>query len=238
MLFLVQLHMKLSTRQKISVVKQNFSQLKYIFQVIQFAVQRAPRRSLLSLLKWSSNHFPLPAPQIVKYSVFSRYGLEALWIETGTYLGATTKYLSERYPLVHSIEPSVKYFEYAKNRFRNVQNVRLHLGTSESILPGLISKVLESQPNQINFWLDGHWSNADTFLGDQETPVMQELEEISRLIDAGIQVAVFIDDVRCFTGLISEYEAYPRLDSFVSWTSRNNLYWTIEHDIFIAKSTI
>ena len=39
-------------------------------------------------------------------------------------------------------------------------------------------------------------------------------------------------------GIGSEQEdgAYPEVNSLVSWATKNGLSWTIEYDIFIAKS--
>jgi hypothetical protein len=41
-----------------------------------------------------------------------------------------------------------------------------------------------------------------------------------------------IDDIRMFE---NESLSYPGRDFLVEWALSNNLWWNIEHDIFIAK---
>mgnify|MGYP001341303556 CR=1 FL=1 len=43
---------------------------------------------------------------------------------------------------------------------------------------------------------------------------------------------ILIDDVRLFN---KEFQNYPTKDFIVEWCKKNNLSWTIEHDIFILK---
>jgi hypothetical protein len=50
----------------------------------------------------------------------------------------------------------------------------------------------------LNFWLDGHYSDGITFKGDKDTPIVDELNHISMNLDRYNEVCVLIDDVRCF----------------------------------------
>jgi hypothetical protein len=103
-------------------------------------------------------------------------------------------------------------------------------GTSEDVFPNLLPRLSGS----INFWLDGHFSSGDTFKGENETPIKFELQAIENNLDSFQNIAVFIDDIRCFGNVIPEYSTYPSLDFLVSWANRNSFNWTIQNDIFIA----
>jgi len=115
----------------------------------------------IHIIQWHKRDFQENSPQIIKEKVFLKYGLKnSIWIETGTFMGTSTKFLSKNYPFVHSIEPSMSHYYMAKKRFRN-KNVHLYNDISENVLPGLLS----SLKGQINFWLDGHYSQGGTFKG-------------------------------------------------------------------------
>lgn len=87
-----------------------------------------------------------------------------------------------------------------------------------------------------NFWLDGHYSTGITSKGPQDTPILDEVECISRYIDNFRRICVLVDDIRCFNPRLPEYSTYPSLDTLVDWATRHRLDWHIEHDIFIAKT--
>lgn len=105
-------------------------------------------------------------------------------------------------------------------------------GISEGVFPVL----LPTLRGKINFWLDGHFSGGITHQGPTDCPVREELTSIEKNLSLYDGVVVLIDDIRCFNPSIPEYSDYPDLDYLVNWARKNNLYWYIEHDIFIAKS--
>ncbi len=47
-------------------------------------------------------------------------------------------------------------------------------------------------------------------------------------------VTVLVDDVRCFDPSQTEYAQYPSRSTLVAWADRLDLWWIIEHDIFVA----
>jgi hypothetical protein len=158
---------------------------------------------------------------------------QAIWIETGTYLGDTTYFLSKRATFVYSIEPEPTLFRNAETRFRNESNIKVINGLSEEVLP----KLLPDIKGDVNFWLDGHDSGGATHKGPRETPIVQELTCISRHRANFTRMIVFIDDVRLFTPTHKDYTgSYPTLDYLVDWSRGNHLQWSITHDIFIASS--
>ena len=181
---------------------------------------------------WKDRSYAMPAPHFIKQSTLLRHACrDAVWVETGTYLGETTRFLAKRFPFVYTIEPSSECFRLARKRLRGIRNVELIAGTSEDILQPLLAKV---GFQSVCFWLDGHFSAGITFKGNSKSPVLHELEVIGASFQKFDNVVVFIDDVRCAQ---NDPENYPSLDVYVDWARQNSLIWTVENDIFIAKTS-
>jgi hypothetical protein len=172
------------------------------------------------------------APRVFKQKLFLKYTFsQGAWVETGTYLGETTKYLA-RY--VYSIEPSKKYFDDAKEMFSKEKNIMLTHGTSEDCLESVISKInIES----ISFWLDGHYSGADTFEGKNHSPVLLELEIIEKYLDNFKNINILIDDFRIFNKHYpkSHKVNYPSQSELINWAKINNLRWKVKKNILIIN---
>ena len=181
--------------------------------------------------EWRKRGFLENSPQIVKQNVFLKYGIkDAIWVETGTYLGTTTSYLSGLFPHIYSVEPELKLYAAACKRFKD-KNVSLFNDVSENIFPSLLPKLT----GDINFWLDGHYSAGITFKGEKDCPVEDELIAIEQNFDNFNKISILIDDVRCFLPNNSSYSDYPSIDYLVDWARRMNFHWRIEHDIFIMQ---
>jgi hypothetical protein len=189
-----------------------------------------------TFLGWTRTYFKSPAPQIVKWSVLSQWGGKSCWVETGTFLGDTTLYLAKLAKLVKSIEPSQKLAADAVSRLKPFANVEIVCDLSENILDELVSKLISKGESDFSFWLDGHFSEGITFQGPVDTPIQTELNIIGKHLQNIELVTVFIDDVRCFNPRRDEYRTYPDLNFLVDWATSNQLYWVIEHDIFIATN--
>ena len=84
-------------------------------------------------------------------------------VETGTYLGDTTKFLMRHFNKIHTIELDEGLFKVAERRFKNNKNVVCHLGDSSKILDGgLINELnLSTEDKKVFFFLDAHWSGDD-----------------------------------------------------------------------------
>ena len=188
-------------------------------------------RKSVALYKWySKNYCAPPAPHFVKQGVLLRHGIKnCTWIETGTYLGLTTKLLASKYFHVHTIEPSQKCLSIAKDYIGDNKNITFYNGTSEDCIKIACAAV----DGDVCFWLDGHYSAGITFQGDADSPIMHELAVIEKHLNRYRSFAVMIDDIRS-THIDSDH--YPSLNFYVDWSNRNNLNWIIEHDLFIAKS--
>lgn len=187
----------------------------------------------LDSVGWCEKAFSAPSPHFIKQACLIRNGIpNATWVETGTYMGQTTQVLSKIGSRVYSIEPEPKLFSDAKKYFSKINNVEIINGTSELIFPLLLPNI----NGDINFWLDGHYSSGVTFKGDKDTPILEELDNISRNLNRFSKVCVLVDDIRCFNPKLIGFEAYPSVDVLVDWARENKFSWHIEHDIFVAKN--
>ncbi len=175
--------------------------------------------------------FEPPSPQFVKLRTLRRNSIPgAAWLETGTYLGETTRFLSKNSKMVFSIEPAELLQQFATKRLNKFKNVKIILGTSEEVFESTVIKL----EGKANFWLDGHASGDITFSNQDVTPIVHELVTLGNHLPRFEECVVFIDDIRGFSNN-SETNKYPSKEFLVSWANTNNCTWSIEHDIFIAK---
>jgi hypothetical protein len=180
---------------------------------------------------WIANELmALPAPHAIKQAVLIKHNIyNCTWVETGTYHGATTAILANICSKVVSIEPSKELFTEAARNLKGYNNICLINKASEEYLPELLEKL----SGNICFWLDGHFSGGETFRGSKDTPILHELEIIKKHVSRFGNIAVLIDDIRlCWT----DTKNYPQLSTYVLWAEDLGLNWTIECDIFIAKT--
>ena len=181
--------------------------------------------------KWKRRDYSDNTPQFVKELIFMKYAIDgADWVETGTYKGTTTNFLSKRFPHVYTIEPEQNLYNTACKRF-NGRNVTLFNDVSEKALPILLTKL----SGDINFWLDGHYSEGKTFKGEKDCPIEDELNAIEKSLKNFGKLSIFIDDIRSFLPKSSNYTDYPSIDYLVDWARRLNMRWRVEHDIFIIQ---
>lgn len=186
---------------------------------------------VFDIFSWHRSNYCYPSPKNVKQQVLRRNGfVRGTWVETGTYLGDTTRFLSKNFAQVISIEPDLVMFSRASKIFSQNKRVQLVFGTSEAKLP----EVLLSISGDVNFWLDGHYSGPGTFCSEVETPVMAELTAIENRLSNFGNVCVLIDDIRLFQNKTKNPD-YPDLELVIQWAKSNLFDWHIEHDIFVAK---
>lgn len=196
-----------------------------------FLDQRAAVGEMWTTLRWSTSGYAVPAPKAVKMAVLQRYGdVSGNWIESGTYLGRTTRALARRARSVITIEPSDFLAARAQRKFKHYMNVQVIHGLSEDVLPLILSQ--SSGP--LSLWLDGHASGGLTHSGPSPTPIRAELSAIAEHCAPIKSLAVLVDDFRGFGLSQEEGGAYPHRSYLVDWADSLGLSWTIEHDIFAA----
>ena len=136
------------------------------------------------------------------------------YIETGAYLGNGIFHVLNNYDYIHSIELSEKWYNHNINQFVNNSNVKMYLGDSKKILPGLLNSINEP----VTIYLDAHYSGGTTSLGDEETPLLFELEILKNRIYDDI---IIIDDCRMLgksgTCGIAGHPVYPTME--YNWTN-------------------
>jgi len=148
-------------------------------------------------------------------------------VESGTYLGQSTKYFSKQFTKVFSVEISPKLFEFSQKRLTKIKNVFLLQGDSVDQLPKIISYL--DQPTI--FYLDAHASGGVTHQGLEPSPVKKELDIISnfRFLNRSI---IALDDARGFDGSNS----YPSFVEICKWAADNKLLQPYIHlDMIIIE---
>ncbi len=159
-----------------------------------------------------------------------------IFLETGTYKGNTVQRALEFFPEIHSIELGKKFYLDAVNRFKNHNNVHLYLGDSANVLP----KILPHLNNKtIAFWLDGHYSGGATAKGEQDTPIMKEIEAIAKT--QTYDSILLIDDIRLFDTIVTNNKehrqpGYPIVQDIVAKINSFNHDYNVAviGDILIA----
>jgi len=117
------------------------------------------------------------------YYFISRYYKIDNAIETGTHKGFTTRFLSQIFDSVYTIEGDSHYYQLSKTLLRDQTNIRFILGNSPTVLKTLLP-VLKG--NRLFCFLDAHWYKY--------WPLLDEIEEISKTHHDNCVIA--IDDFK------------------------------------------
>lgn len=152
------------------------------------------------------------------------------FIETGTYLGGTTVWASNVFPVVHTIEISEEIYKQTSRKYKNVSNISFHLGDSKDVLPNIIPKI----QGTTLFWLDGHWCGRNTGGKFNECPIFDELKQAVKTENP----AILIDDLRYFLGPnpYDHGENYPTLHDIIKLLNSTlpNHFITFHDDTLIC----
>jgi len=115
----------------------------------------------------------------------------SVFIETGTFHGKTTRWASNYFQKVHTIEKAESLFILHKDNLSRIKNVKPYLGDSKDILTKIVSSL---GSDRALYWLDGHWSGGETAGEDNECPLLEEIASISNRAED----IILIDDARLF----------------------------------------
>ena len=87
----------------------------------------------------------------------------------------------------------------------------------------------------MNFWLDGHYSGAGTFLSEEAhlSPILEEVKSIVESLDVCQKYVIAIDDARLFEGPGS---GYPSVSKMKEFAAENDLDFSMSDDIFLMKN--
>lgn len=132
----------------------------------------------------------MPAlPETLARALRDRLGLVRA-IETGTYRGRSARRLSALFPRVITIEIDPALARSAARTLARRDGIEVREGSSRDVLPTVVDA---TQPTL--YWLDGHWSGAQTGGAHDECPVLGEIEALG----AGhADDCILIDDARLF----------------------------------------
>ncbi len=193
-------------------------------------------RFLIHYKSFYRRSFTSPSPNYFKMKTLIHFSdPRAAWLETGTYEGATTKFLAQRFPRVITLEPSSHYFQYSTAKLRGYKNVTILNGSSED----LFEESLMAISPLANLWLDGHYSDGLTFSGSNVSPIIHELLIIEKHKNKFESLNIFIDDVRLFPrSANNQGDGYPHIQSIFNWCYNNEFTWEIENDILIARKPL
>jgi hypothetical protein len=169
------------------------------------AVALLRARYLLQAQPHSLLSGPEKREEIRKWQAMTGY---KLFVETGTFLGETTLAMSGIFERCWTVEIDKALYDRAVATFQGRPNITALHGDSET----LIVDILMDIDAPAIFWLDGHYSHANTGRGAMDTPIINELR---RIFEHPItRHVILIDDARDFLG-INGYPTVKALHHFV-----------------------
>jgi hypothetical protein len=169
-------------------------------------------------------------PEATAAKLAAEHGIRRA-VETGTYYGNSTKRLARIFPIVETIELSPRFALRARIRFLTNRNVRVIRGDSADVLRPAEEPTL--------YWLDAHWSGANTAGRESECPVLDEL----RLTSPGHPLDCYlVDDARLFIDPPPpphKPEQWPTLDEVKALLAeiRPTHSLSVENDIIMVTPT-
>jgi len=156
------------------------------------------------------------------------------YIETGTYLGNGIKDVLNNYENIHSIELADKWYQYNIEQFRNYSNVKIYFGDSKKILPELLDNINEP----VTIYLDAHYSGGTTAFGEEEVPLLYELQILK---NRNYNDIIIIDDCRLLgkTGICGAGENDPIYPTMTyDWTdiTENSIVNLMKEDYILLAN--
>jgi len=128
------------------------------------------------------------------------------FVETGTHSGAMVNAMRGEFDHIYSIELSQKFYQSARDWFKNDESVSIIHGDSGVEIEAVVRELSAAAL----FWLDGHYSAGETARGEKDTPIIEELEHI--FSDSRFKHVVVVDDARLF-GVDPEYPTIKEIES-------------------------
>jgi hypothetical protein len=152
---------------------------------------------VLEYSRWKVNRAGTSIPRLEKVRLILQSAAIVnadTFVETGTYLGDTIAAVKGTFRELYSIELDERLYRGAAFRFARSPNVHLVHGDSAVEIKVISSRVRRPAV----FWLDAHFSGAESARGPVETPILAEVETI--LGTRPFREAIMIDDADHFDG--------------------------------------
>jgi len=164
-----------------------------------------------------------------------------VFVESGTYLGETSRKAANYFQEVHTVEINKEFYEQSVSYLKPHSNVIVYHGDTIDHFPKILLD-LERRNKKALFWLDGHYMTSmqdeNIQLESEYTPIMKEL---SIVCNQCVDPVILIDDIRLFgTKLYDkriEYAgnaAYPLLETVCTFLTKQGFMFHIVGDILIA----
>lgn len=171
-------------------------------------------------------------PREITENIQKECGLE-VFVETGTYLGNTSRWAARHFKEVYTIELSKELCATAKNNLKNCSNVKIFQGNSADVIPGILDSVGN---RSALIWLDAHFSGNKTSGGREESPLSRELKI---LMGQKNLFHILIDDARfILSPLSADPSEYPSLAELVGLVDINRYsIFTFQDVIFILPKS-
>lgn len=145
--------------------------------------------------------------------------LPSIAIETGTYKGETTKFLSDNFEVVYTIEIQTSFKDSLENKFKNYKNINQVWGSSYEKLPNIVKEIEENKKEYLLF-SDAHFSQGgtgyDKKLSEKSSPILLELQACS-FYPPKIMI---LDELNYFRN----YKYYPKLQEVLDEVNKLGLY--------------
>jgi hypothetical protein len=174
-------------------------------------------------------HFSLDV-RLVEY--FKQALPLSIFVETGTFEGASAEACLPYFEKIHTVELSGAYYTAAVEKFKNNTKVDVRSGMSGEFLRDLAGTL---RNESVFYWLDAHWCVADDV--EKNTSECPLLDELDALVQLNGQSVVCIDDARLFLC------PPPRPHHIEEWPSfheilRKLFNLSANHELMIANDVI
>ena len=123
-------------------------------------------------------------------------------VETGTFVGATTTWLSKNFDTVHTTEIKKEYYDQAVSKLIDRTNITFWNNSSTEVL----SQILKECNQKTILFLDAHW---------YENPLLKELEIIAA---SGLKPIIAIHDFKNPHHPDYGYDVYPDQNILYEWS--------------------
>ncbi len=119
-------------------------------------------------------------------------------IELGTCVGGSTKWFSENFNVVQTIEINDLFLEFAKKRCLESTNIDFYLGSTIDILPQVL---YYGKYKATIIFIDSHW--------EKHFPLFEELDIIKK---SGLQPIIVIHDCKVPNHPTLNFDSYNGID--------------------------
>lgn len=171
-----------------------------------------------------------PPTDLIK-QIADTYGIN-VFVETGTYYGKTALWASSIFKQTITVEYSREIYETNLQTYKDNSDISFKFGDSRAVLKEIVPTFTESAI----FWLDGHWSGAETYGAEDQCPLIDEILTINL---SPVPHFILIDDARLFTSpppLPNRIDQWPTIKEVMDalCSGGKDYYVVIMEDVIIA----